>query len=92
MIPLTVSQIIELKSLSIMHKAFRGLLPVNLQTHFSLNAVNKLHQNNLKCQYSRTTTKQHCLSFIGVNPRNKTDKWILNSNNIHMHRKSIRIT
>ena len=63
---LTVNQIIELQSLTFMHRAFEGQLPVNLQTHFNLNTDNKRYRNNFKCQYSRTTKKQHCLSLIGV--------------------------
>ena len=70
-----------------MHRALKGLLTVNIQTHFNLNTGYKGYQNNFKCQYSRTTKKQHCLSFIGVRIWNKTDKWILNSNNIHMFKK-----
>ena len=31
---LTVDQVIELQSLTFMYKAFKGLLPVNLQTYF----------------------------------------------------------
>ena len=70
-----------------MYKAFKGLLPVNLQTHLNLNTGNKRYQNNFKCQYSRTTKKQHSLSFIDVKLWNKTDKWILNSNNMHMFKE-----
>ena len=87
---LTVNQIIGLQSLTFMYRAFKGLLPVNLQAHFNLSTGNKRYQNNLKCQYFRTTKKQHCLSFIGVKLWNKTDKWILNSNNIHMFKKKYR--
>ena len=88
---LTINQIIELQSLTFMHKAFKGLLSINLQTHLNLNIDIKRYQNNIKCQYSRITKKQHCLSFIGVKLCNKTDKWILNRNKIHLL-KNIRIT
>ena len=87
---LTVNLIIDLQSLTFMYVAFKGLLPVNLQTRFNLNTGNKRCQNNFKCQYSWTTRKQHCLSFIGVKLCNKTDKWILNSNNIHMFKKKYK--
>ena len=84
---LTAKQIIALQSLTFMHRAFKGLLPVNLKTNFNLNTCNKIYQNSFKCQYSRTTEKQHCLTFIGGKLWNKTDKWVLNSNNILMFKK-----
>ena len=52
---LTVNQIIELLSLTFTYKTFKGLLLVNLQTHFTLNTGKKRYQNSFKCQYSRTT-------------------------------------
>ena len=111
---LTVNQIIELQSLTFMHRAFKKLLTGNLQTHFNLNTGNKSHQSNFKCQYSRqfisihvyiytyyifiyifisifsNKKTQHCLSLIGVKLWNKTDKWILISNNIHMLKKKYK--
>ena len=87
---LTVNQIIELHSLTFMYRAFKGLLPVNLQTHINLDAGDKIYQDNFKCQCSWTTKKQHCLSFIGVRLWNKTDKLILNSNNIYISKKKYR--
>ena len=62
---LTVNQIIELQSLIFMYKAFNGLLPINLQTHFNLNISNRIYQNNFKCQYSLTKqTNIVCLLLV----------------------------
>ena len=63
---LTLSQVIELQTLTFMYKAFKGLLSIILQAHLNLNTGNKRYQNNIICKYSWTTKIQHCLSFIGV--------------------------
>ena len=41
---LTVSQIIELQSLTVVHKVFKELLPINLQYLFNLHISNKRYK------------------------------------------------
>ena len=87
MILLGVNQIIESQSLTFMHKAFKVQLPVNLHAHFNLIIGNKRCLNIFKCECSRTTKKQKCLSLIGARLWNKTDMKILNSY-IHNFKKN----
>ena len=86
---LTVNPIIELQSSTFIYKAFKGQLPVNLQSHFNLNTGSKDIKITLNVNILGKKNKKY-VSFIGVKLWNKTDKWILNSYNIHMFKKKHR--
>ena len=65
---LKIMDLIELRTLLVMHRAKSGVLPEPLQKLFELSSEDKDHRipYDFKHRFARTTLKQMCVSVAGV--------------------------
>ena len=86
---LKVQDIVELGTALIMYKANNNLLPVNIQTLFTLYKSVYLtrHSPTLKHNYARTNLKRMCISVKDVILWNSLDSSPICCRNVHRLKK-----
>ena len=80
MFSLKFVDIVKLKSLQIMHKAYHNCLPKTLQSYFVLNKVDNTYKTRaavkFKIRYARTSLKSKLVSVVGPKLWNELPKSI----------------